>query len=34
LYELGENYFLPHLRNEKQWYSWTRLTETITTLVP
>ena len=34
LYELGENYFLPHLRNEKQRYSWTRLTETITTLVP
>lgn len=27
--ELGENYFLPHLRNEKQKYSWTSLTNTV-----
>ena len=27
--ELGENYFLPHLRSEKQKYSWTALTETV-----
>ena len=27
--ELGENYFLPHLRSEKQKYSWTVLTNTI-----
>jgi glycosyltransferase involved in cell wall biosynthesis len=27
--ELGENYFLPHLRSEKQKYSWTALTKTV-----
>jgi len=27
--ELGENYFLPHLRNEKQRYSWSELTKTV-----
>jgi glycosyltransferase involved in cell wall biosynthesis len=29
LYELGENYFLPHLREEKKKYSWGKLTEVI-----
>ncbi len=28
-YELGENYFIPHLRSEKQKYSWTIMTATI-----
>ncbi|HMH21033.1 MAG TPA: glycosyltransferase [Puia sp.] len=28
-FELGENYFIPHLRKEKQKYSWSRLVETI-----
>lgn len=28
-YQLGEDYFIPHLRNEKQKYSWTRLLESI-----
>ena len=28
-YQLGENYFLPHLRNEKQKYSWTNLVNAI-----
>ncbi len=27
--ELGENYFLPHLRNEKQKYSWATLTKIV-----
>ena len=27
--ELGENYFLPHLRSEKQKYSWSVLTKTV-----
>jgi glycosyltransferase involved in cell wall biosynthesis len=27
--ELGENYFLAHLRSEKQKYSWTALTKTV-----
>jgi len=31
-FELGENYFIPHLRSEKQKYSWSRLLETIITL--
>ena len=31
-YQLGENYFIPHLRTEKQKYSWTRLTSAITEL--
>ncbi len=29
LYELGEDYFLPHLREEKKQYRWDKLTETI-----
>ncbi len=29
LYELGENYFLPHLREEKKKYSWHYLTNCI-----
>ncbi len=29
LYELGENYFLPHLREEKKKYSWLKLSHTI-----
>lgn len=28
-YELGEHYFIPHLRSEKQKYSWANLTEAI-----
>jgi glycosyltransferase involved in cell wall biosynthesis len=28
-FELGENYFIPHLRSEKQKYSWSRLVGTI-----
>jgi glycosyltransferase involved in cell wall biosynthesis len=28
-YQLGENYFLPHLRNEKQKYSWANLVNAI-----
>jgi len=28
-YQLGENYFLPHLRSEKQKYSWSSLVKTI-----
>lgn len=31
-YQLGENYFIPHLRNEKLKYSWTTLVNTITEL--
>ncbi|MBS1915432.1 MAG: glycosyltransferase [Bacteroidetes bacterium] len=31
-YQLGENYFIPHLREEKQKYSWTALIKTITDL--
>jgi glycosyltransferase involved in cell wall biosynthesis len=29
LYELGENHFLPHLREEKKKYSWHNLTASI-----
>ncbi|HSU51559.1 MAG TPA: glycosyltransferase [Segetibacter sp.] len=29
LYELGENYFLPHLREEKEKYNWDILTSNI-----
>ncbi len=29
LYELGENYFLPHLREEKKKYSWHKLATAI-----
>ena len=28
-YQLGENYFIPHLRNEKQKYSWATMVGTI-----
>jgi glycosyltransferase involved in cell wall biosynthesis len=28
-YQLGEDYFIPHLRNEKQKYSWDQLTGSI-----
>lgn len=28
-YQLGENYFIPHLRNEKQKYSWAAMAGTI-----
>jgi glycosyltransferase involved in cell wall biosynthesis len=33
LYELGENYFLPHLREQKKMYSWHKLTAAIIRLV-
>jgi glycosyltransferase involved in cell wall biosynthesis len=32
LYELGEDYFLPHLRNEKKKYDWHNLTSCIKSL--
>ncbi|MBL7697570.1 MAG: glycosyltransferase [Chitinophagaceae bacterium] len=28
-YELGEDYFIPHLRTEKEKYSWKKMTEAI-----
>jgi glycosyltransferase involved in cell wall biosynthesis len=31
-FELGENYFIPHLRIEKQRFSWHNLVKTITEL--
>jgi glycosyltransferase involved in cell wall biosynthesis len=31
-YQLGENYFIPHLRTEKEKYSWSNLTASITEL--
>ncbi|HMU45945.1 MAG TPA: glycosyltransferase [Chitinophagaceae bacterium] len=31
-YQLGEDYFIPHLRNEKQKYSWATMVGTITQL--
>jgi glycosyltransferase involved in cell wall biosynthesis len=31
-YQLGENYFIPHLRSEKQKYSWASLVNTISKL--
>jgi glycosyltransferase involved in cell wall biosynthesis len=31
-YQLGENYFIPHLRNEKEKYSWATLLKVITKL--
>jgi glycosyltransferase involved in cell wall biosynthesis len=31
-YQLGEEYFIPHLRKEKQKYSWGKLTEAICNL--
>jgi glycosyltransferase involved in cell wall biosynthesis len=33
LYELGEDWFLPHLREEKKKYSWQKLTAAIRQLV-
>ena len=33
LYQLGEEHFLPHLREEKKKYSWSKLTEAITQLM-
>ncbi|ANE49373.1 glycosyltransferase [Flavisolibacter tropicus] len=32
-YQLGEDYFIPHLRTEKQKYAWTNLTKAIKELV-
>jgi glycosyltransferase involved in cell wall biosynthesis len=32
LYELGENHFLPHLREEKKKYSWENITRAVTHL--
>jgi glycosyltransferase involved in cell wall biosynthesis len=31
-YQLGEHYFIPHLRTEKKKYSWTNMAGTITQL--
>ena len=31
-YQLGEDYFIPHLRNEKQKYSWANLVKAIHSL--
>ena len=31
-YQLGENYFIPHLRTEKQKYSWANLVNAVLTL--
>jgi glycosyltransferase involved in cell wall biosynthesis len=31
-FELGENYFIPHLRREKEKYSWNKMVEAITKL--
>ena len=31
-YQLGENYFIPHLRTEKKKYSWSNLVNAITKL--
>ena len=31
-YQLGENFFIPHLRTEKQKYSWSNLVNAITKL--
>ncbi len=28
-YQLGENYFIPHLRNEKQKYSWQNIVNAV-----
>ncbi|MBI5857100.1 MAG: glycosyltransferase [Sphingobacteriales bacterium] len=28
-YQLGENYFIPHLRNEKQKYSWANMVSSV-----
>lgn len=32
-YQLGENYFIPHLRNEKQKYSWASMLSSVFQLV-
>jgi glycosyltransferase involved in cell wall biosynthesis len=32
-FQLGENYFLPHLRNEKTKYSWSNMVGAITSLL-
>ncbi|MBO9682957.1 MAG: glycosyl transferase family 1, partial [Flavisolibacter sp.] len=32
-YQLGEQYFTPHLKTEKQKFSWQRLTDEIFRLV-
>ncbi len=32
-YQLGDEYFIPHLRDEKQKYSWARMVSTIIQLV-
>jgi glycosyltransferase involved in cell wall biosynthesis len=32
-FQLGENYFLPHLRNEKEKYGWGKLVEAIVEIV-
>jgi glycosyltransferase involved in cell wall biosynthesis len=32
-YQLGEDYFIPHLRNEKQKYSWAAMVRSISQLV-
>jgi glycosyltransferase involved in cell wall biosynthesis len=31
-YQLGENYFIPHLRTEKQKYSWSNIVNAVTKL--
>lgn len=31
-YQLGEEYFIPHLRNEKQQYSWSNLVKAVRSL--
>ena len=31
-YQLGENYFIPHLRNEKEKYSWAKMVSTVSQL--
>ena len=31
-YQLGENYFIPHLRSEKQKYSWSNIVNAVFTL--
>jgi len=31
-YQLGESFFIPHLRNEKQKYSWSKMVSVITQL--
>ena len=31
-YQLGENYFIPHLRREKEKYNWANMVNTITAL--